>query len=75
MIGDKADVSWDKWKQESPENRALLEDVKMMEAGIPFKKQTRKQIDTKKSWDKLAQRIEQSASENVVLKHKNSIAT
>lgn len=55
-------ADWTKWQQEHPENAQFVEDAKMMEQGIPFKKQPRNQARTKANWTKLAARLQPSTS-------------
>lgn len=67
-----ADASWDKWEQANVKNKQLAEDAKMLERGIPFKKSGQVQANTKKNWNKLLERIEQSPSKHISLHHENT---
>lgn len=60
--GVEENADWNKWQQEHPENAQFAEDAKMMEQGIPFKKQPRNQANTEANWDKLATRLQTTTS-------------
>ncbi len=53
---------WNKWQQEHPENAQLVEDAKIMEQGIPFKKQSINKAKAKANWNKLAARLQTTTS-------------
>ena len=60
--GVEESTHWNEWQQETSENTQLVEDAKIMERGIPFKKQAINQAKTKANWDKLATRLQNNTS-------------
>ncbi len=60
--GVEESAHWNKWQQEHPENAQFVEDAKMMELGIPFKKQSINQAKTKANWDKLGTKLQNATS-------------